>query len=131
MASDIAVVSSHAEPPGNATPEAMSFVVPVTGSAVDGIPEMVTHEQTGLLVPPRWPDQLAGAISRLLLDPVARTAMGDRGRKRCEAYFSLDAHVTAVLDQYRRVVAGSQRTNADLSGAGEHGSEGRKKLSAD
>ena len=76
LASDIAVVPSHSEPLGNATLEAMAVALPVIGSAVGGIPEMVVHEETGLLVPPHSPDQLAAAIGRLLCDPAARTCPG-------------------------------------------------------
>jgi glycosyltransferase involved in cell wall biosynthesis len=104
LASDIAVVPSHSEPLGNATLEAMAVAVPVVGSAIGGIPEMVVHEQTGLLVPPHAPDQLAVAIGRLLLDPAARTAQGERARKSCEDRFSLQAHVAATLEQYRLVI---------------------------
>jgi glycosyltransferase involved in cell wall biosynthesis len=104
LASDLAVVPSHAEPLGNATLEAMAFALPVIGSAVGGIPEMVVHDQTGLLVPPCSPEQLAGALRRLLLNPQTRLLLGQQARQRCEECFSLEAHVRAVLQQYRRVM---------------------------
>lgn len=105
LASDVAVVPSHAEPLGNATLEAMSYALPVLGSAVGGIPEMVVHEQTGLLVPPRSPADLAAALSRLLVDAELRRRLGQQGRRRCEEIFSLDAHVDSVLKEYDVVLS--------------------------
>jgi glycosyltransferase involved in cell wall biosynthesis len=104
LASDVAVVPSHAEPLGNATLEAMSYALPVLGCRVGGIPEMVAHEETGLLVPPRSPDDLAAGLARLIADAPLRQRLGRRGRERCAEVFSLEAHVRAALDQYGRVL---------------------------
>jgi phosphatidylinositol alpha-1,6-mannosyltransferase len=110
-ASDIAVVPSHVEPLGNATLEAMSFGLPVIGARVGGIPEMVVHETTGLLVPPRDPAGLAQALTRLLTDEPLRRQLGAAGRARCQDLFSLPAHVRAVLQEYERALF-SPRCNA-------------------
>lgn len=99
-ASDIAVVPSHVEPLGNATLEAMSHGLPVIGAHVGGIPEMVIHEETGLLVPAKSPVPLAAAIGRLLKDESLRRSLGASGRMRCETIFSLQAHTNAMLHQY-------------------------------
>jgi len=101
LAADMAVVPSHEEPLGNATLEAMSLARPVIGSDVGGIPEMIAHEATGLLVPPRDPQKLAAAIERLIADPPLREALGAAARDRCEREFSLKAHVENVLREYR------------------------------
>jgi glycosyltransferase involved in cell wall biosynthesis len=107
---DFAVVPSHVEPLGNATLEAMSFALPVLGSRVGGIPEMVVHEQTGLLVPPRDPPALAAALERLLLDADLRLSLGQAGRRRCEECFSLEAHTRAVLRQYTAALSPRSET---------------------
>ena len=99
-AADIAVVPSHVEPLGNATLEAMSHGLPVIGAHVGGIPEMVIHEETGLLVPAKSPVPLAAAMGRLINDPSLRESLGAAGRIRCETIFSLDAHTKAMLHQY-------------------------------
>jgi len=112
LASDVAVVPSHAEPLGNATLEAMALGLPVVGSAVGGIPEMIVHEETGLLAPPRAPEQLAAALARLFADPALRSRYGEAGRRRCETYFSLEAHTRAVLAEYRQVLRGTLRAKA-------------------
>lgn len=105
MASDVAVVPSHVEPLGNATLEAMSYGLPVVGGDVGGIPEMIVHEKTGLLAPPKNPDRLADALSSLLADPDLRAGLGAAGRARCEQVFSLNAHTDALLREYARTIA--------------------------
>ncbi len=104
IASDIATVPSHVEPLGNATLEAMSLALPVIGGKVGGIPEMVVHEETGLLVPPQAPSELALALEKLLTNPTLRRRLGHAARRRCEEKFSLKAHVDSVLAQYRYVL---------------------------
>jgi glycosyltransferase involved in cell wall biosynthesis len=112
-AADIVLVPSHAEPLGNATLEAMAHARPVIGGDVGGIPEMVSAGQTGLLVPPKSPRDLAAAIDRLLADLPMRNRLGAGARERCERLFSLEAHVAAVVRQYEAVLGrGRQRTLA-------------------
>jgi glycosyltransferase involved in cell wall biosynthesis len=103
-AADLAVVPSHVEPLGNATLEAMACGLPVVGCSVGGIPEMVIHEETGLLVPPRSPEALASALTRLLADEPMRLQLGRQGRRRCEERFSLHVHVHSVLSEYSKVL---------------------------
>ena len=104
-AASVVLVPSHAEPLGNATLEAMAYARPVIGASVGGIPEMIVGEQTGLLVPPKSPRELAAAIDRLLSDPSLATRMGAAARQRCEEMFSLAAHVNAVVRQYEIVLS--------------------------
>jgi glycosyltransferase involved in cell wall biosynthesis len=104
-AASLVLVPSHAEPLGNATLEAMAYARPVIGGNVGGIPEMIVGEQTGLLVPPKSPRELAAAIDRLLADPQLAARMGAAARQRCEEMFSLEAHVNAVVRQYEIVLS--------------------------
>jgi glycosyltransferase involved in cell wall biosynthesis len=108
QASDVAVVPSHAEPLGNATLEAMSYALPVIGSSVGGIPEMIVDEVTGLLVPPRSPEQLAVSLNQLITNRELRLTLGDNARSRCETKFSLQKHTEAVLKEYDRLLTGTK-----------------------
>ena len=103
-AADVVVVPSHAEPLGNATLEAMSYARPVIGTRVGGIPEMIDHEATGLLVAPHNPDELGAAMAKLLQDSTLRKQMGEQARVACEERFSLAVHVENVVSHYRQVI---------------------------
>jgi glycosyltransferase involved in cell wall biosynthesis len=104
VASDIAVVPSHVEPLGNATLEAMSYALPVIGCAVGGIPEMLIHEQTGLLVPSHNPRELAVALATLIRDKELRVCYGRQARIRCDQIFSIEAHVQTIVNEYETMV---------------------------
>lgn len=108
-ASDVMVLPSHVDPLPLAIMEAMSFGLPVIGCAVTGIPEMIVHEHTGLLVPPRSPEQLSQALARLLGDSQLRWAYGKNARNRSQEVFSLQAQVRQLEKVYREVLAEPQQ----------------------
>ncbi len=103
-AADIVLVPSHVEPLGNATLEAMALGRPVIGTSIGGIPEMIDHKTTGLLVPPKNPTALANAISQLLNQDADRKVYGERARQKCEAQFSLETHIRNTLNIYERLL---------------------------
>jgi len=90
---DIFVCPSLYEGFGIAIVEAMAAGRPVVASAVGGIPEIVVHEDTGLLVPPGDAAALAGALATLLNHPEQARAMGARGLARAREKFSIDTAV--------------------------------------
>ena len=67
--SSVVVVPSRIESLPTAVKEAFYLNVPVIGTDVGGIPELISHEKTGLLVPPENPSKLAQAINELLSNP--------------------------------------------------------------
>jgi glycosyltransferase involved in cell wall biosynthesis len=102
---DVVTVPSHVEPLGNATLEAMAAGVPVVGSRVGGIPEMVVEHETGLLVPSRDAGSLANAVEALVRDPDRARAMGRAGRARVREHFSPAAHAGRVQAAYDLVLS--------------------------
>lgn len=112
------VCPSIYEPFGIINLEAMACGIPVVASAVGGIPEVVVHGKTGLLVPveqtaqapfePLDADQFArdlgSAINGLMRDDKLRSAMGPAARRRVENMFSWDAIARKTADVYREVV---------------------------
>jgi glycosyltransferase involved in cell wall biosynthesis len=84
--------------------EAMSAGVPVIASAVDGLAEVVTDGETGLLVPPDDPRLLAEAIARVLVDRSLSRALGERGREVATTAFSRERMTGAFEDLYRAVL---------------------------
>ncbi len=122
----IVVLYSHAalfvcpsvyEPFGIINLEAMACGTPVVAAAVGGIPEVVVHGQTGILVPfdpvsssnpePLRPEQyardLAAAINELLRAPERRQIMGAESRRRVEAHFQWEAIALQTLDCYEEL----------------------------
>ena len=71
----------------NVLGEAMAIGVPVVATAVSGIPELVRDGQSGLLVQPGAPDQMAGALLRLIDDPALRAKLADDARAALELNF--------------------------------------------
>jgi glycosyltransferase involved in cell wall biosynthesis len=83
--------------------EAMAAGLPVVASDVGGIPELVEHERTGLLVKPAAPHELGTAILSLAHDPARSRAMGSLGREKLQRSFSIAAAVAAYEACYGRV----------------------------
>ncbi len=79
--------------------EAMASGVPVISSRISGIPELVDHEQNGLLIPPRDPEALADALQLLYYDPSARNRLGTRGREKVAAEFDLRGNAALLARQ--------------------------------
>jgi L-malate glycosyltransferase len=75
-ASDIGVYASEQESFGLSILETLAYGKPVVATSVGGIPEVVSHGQTGLLLPPRQPKALAEAIDQLIDDPEYREKLG-------------------------------------------------------
>lgn len=91
--------SVRPEPFGRAVAEAQAAGVPVVASRCGGIPEILEHERTGLLVPPGDPEALAGAIGALLGDPDRAATMARSGRTAAER-FCADRHARALEAVY-------------------------------
>jgi glycosyltransferase involved in cell wall biosynthesis len=89
------------EPYGLVVIEAMAAQRPVVAARAGGIPEIVQHEITGLLIAPGDVAGFAAAVLRLLGDPALRGRMGEAGRRRAGALFDPSQHAATVLDAYR------------------------------
>jgi glycogen synthase len=122
---DLPVLYSHAavfvcpsvyEPFGIINLEAGACSTPVVAAAVGGIPEVVVHGETGLLVPfaakedaePKRPEEfaadLAAAINTLVRAPEKRTRMGAAARKRIEKHFSWTSIARQTVDFYQHLI---------------------------
>jgi glycosyltransferase involved in cell wall biosynthesis len=78
--------------------EALAMEVPVVATRISGIPELVEDGHTGLLVPERDPDALAGALERVLGDPDGARRMAAVGREKVLAEFDLRRNTAQLRD---------------------------------
>lgn len=101
-AADIYASSSYWEGMSVAILEAMAAGLPVVATRVGDAPWVLT-EQTGILVAPRQPQELAKALAELVEDKPARLEFGENARKRIESEYSLDQWCDKMLDLYARV----------------------------
>jgi glycosyltransferase involved in cell wall biosynthesis len=100
--------------------EAMLCGVPVVGSRVGGIPELVEDGVTGMLAESENPQQLAAAMKKLIADAELRRGMGRRGRDRAAARFSWDSIVDALKVCYREVLEPAREDVRDSAVVREH-----------
>jgi glycosyltransferase involved in cell wall biosynthesis len=101
---DLFVMSSVTEGLGSTVLDAMAMKLAVVGTRAGGIPEAVIDGETGLLVEPGHPRELAGAIVRLLKDPALRARMGEAGLLRVTEHFGVGRMLQHTLRAYRRAV---------------------------
>jgi glycosyltransferase involved in cell wall biosynthesis len=104
-AADLFTLPPIAEASGNAYAEALASGLPIVGTTVGGIPDLVEHGVNGLLVPPGDPAALATAIRTLADDPHRRREIARRNRLKAESV--LDWH--RVTARYLTVYRGVQR----------------------
>jgi glycosyltransferase involved in cell wall biosynthesis len=88
--------------------EAMAAELPVVASRVGGVPELVADGETGLLVAPANPTNLAAALARLIDDRELRRRLGAVGRVRAETRFNLNSFRRAHLELYATELARRQ-----------------------
>jgi starch synthase len=106
------------EPLGIVNLEAMACGAAVVASATGGIPEVVQHGETGLLVqleqvtdgtgtpldPEKFVSEFAAALTEVVSDPARARAMGEAGRRRAEEHFSWESITETTLEVYRSVL---------------------------
>jgi L-malate glycosyltransferase len=103
QAADLGLFASDSESFCLSILEAMCFGCPSVASRVGGIPEVVEHDVSGILVAPGDAAALARAVEALIADPVRRIALGEAARRRALARFSADVIVPRYEALYRRV----------------------------
>lgn len=94
------------EPFGIINLEAMACQAPVVASRVGGIKEVVLDEETGLLVNPDRPAELAAAIRKLVTNPDLIRKFKEKGRKRVENLFGWDAIAKRTIELYHTLAPG-------------------------
>ncbi len=104
-AAAVSVIPSLEEGFGIPAAEAMGCETPVVATDAGGLPEVVEHGVTGLIVPRGDATALADAIGSLLADPARRAAMGRAGRARALRLFDWDRSAEQFEQIYGTVAA--------------------------
>lgn len=106
---DLGLYTSETESFGLSILEGMCFACPSVATKVGGIPEVVEHNVSGILVPFGDTDALAGAIGALIRDPARRLELGQAAQQRARQRFSAEAIVPLYEALYRRVCSDGSR----------------------
>lgn len=94
--------------------EAMAVQVPVISTEVSGIPELVQHEQTGLLTPPEDVEALTQAICRVIVDEKLRRDLAANGRRYIELHHDLETNTGLLLQNILRRISSYDEDHTDL-----------------
>jgi glycosyltransferase involved in cell wall biosynthesis len=108
-AAALSVIPSLEEGFGIPAAEAMGCETAVVASDAGGLPEVVEHGVTGLIVPRGDANALAEAIGELLADPARRARMGQAGRERALRLFDWDRSAEQFEQIYAGIGAGARR----------------------
>jgi glycosyltransferase involved in cell wall biosynthesis len=87
----------------NVLMEAQSQKLAVIATSLPGIAELVVPGETGLLVPPGAPENLSGALLRLMRDPVLRLRLSEAGYERVRREFALERGIDDLERRFRAV----------------------------
>lgn len=104
-AADIFVISSVSEGRPNTMYEALASNLAIIATEVGGIPEVITNNKNGLLVPPKSPLMLRQAIQELLKNEALRKKISSQGTKTIqEQNLTWEYHAQKLLEVYRKVL---------------------------
>lgn len=104
QSADMFVLTPYEEAFGNVFAEAIAAGLPVVGSNIGAIPDLVENGENGILVPPGDFDAIARAIRELGDDPERRAAMATRNRARAERMLSWDTAADCYLALYAELL---------------------------
>lgn len=101
----LAIASTRTEGIPQVALQAMAMGVPIVGTDIGGVPEVILPSGAGIVVPPGDSRAMAEAIRELLDDPARRLQMGEAGRAHVKSHYSLTKMVDETERIYEEVVA--------------------------
>ncbi len=119
---DIFAMPSQYEGFGLVYAEAMACKLPVIGTSVGGVPEIITNGEDGYLIPPENPTELAKRLEWLLRSKKRREKMGKAGLKKVREKFDLNKTTEKLLGLYKSSI------QKNGNGKNKKGRRGQKTL---
>jgi len=99
----------------NVLVEAMACGLAPVSTAVSGIPELIRHEQNGLLAQPRDIAGLADHLGRLLDDAQQRKQFGKAARQTVVEHFDLHAAARQIAELFEQAIAENRQSRSLIS----------------
>jgi glycosyltransferase involved in cell wall biosynthesis len=84
--------------------QALAMRKPAVACAVGGIPEVIQHRRTGMLVPPNDPQALADAVVQALRDPRSAAAWAQAGGQLIDTHYALEYMIDRTAAVYTAVL---------------------------
>jgi glycosyltransferase involved in cell wall biosynthesis len=106
----------------NVLMEAMTFAIPVISTDVSGIPELIIHNQTGLVTESKNQQALFLALQRLFDNPELRSQLGEAGKQWVNTDFAVEQHIGHLKELLTQALHNNDETRfrQSLTG-GQHG----------
>ncbi len=101
---DIFVLPSYFEGQSVAILEAMAYGCAIVASETGGIPQMISHEQTGILIKPKNTGALKQGLEKVLADAELCRRLGTNARRKVQNEFSIEDNMEKLLQIYRKVL---------------------------
>lgn len=102
---DIFVLPSYYEGMPMSIIEAMAAGLPVVGSSVGGIPQLIEEQETGFMVNPGDVQALSTYLLELINSPEKRLVMGASGRRKVAQYFDIENAIEPLVSLYQEIVS--------------------------
>ena len=99
---DVFCLPSYREGFANVVIESAAMKVPTVGTDIVGLRDSVVNGETGILIPPKDPVELAKALGYILDNDHMRKEMGEKAQRRVNTEFSSERVNQAVLDEYEQ-----------------------------
>jgi glycosyltransferase involved in cell wall biosynthesis len=100
-AADLGVLPSLKEATSITGLESMACGLPLVGTNIGGIPDLIAHDETGLLVEYGNPQAFGAAVAQLVADPIRRERLGRQARQKVLGQFTWERVAARTTDFYR------------------------------